>query len=337
MTGMPKAEDAISLLVMGCGSIGERHIANLRAILPKARIDVFDSEPARLRAVEEKHKVNPVKEGAITEAYDCVLVCTPPVSHVKLAIQAVDAGSNVFIEKPLSTTLEGTKELQDLLHRKRLTAFVGYSLRFNKGINIIKKLIDDQKFGKVVHASAYFGQYLPDWRPSQDYRNSYTARKDLGGGIIFDASHEVDYLMWLLGKPVSIQSDYADTDIINVNTEAVADVIMKFQKNIQGHVHMNFVRREYKRTLEVLCENGIIQWSLSDQTVRTFDASSKSWTVLEAGQPVNDMYVDEMKHVIAMVRAKSRSPIIDLENGISTLQMSLAIHESGKSGKRIML
>lgn len=337
MTGMPKAEDAISLLVMGCGSIGERHIANLRAILPKARIDAFDSEPVRLRAVEEKHRVHPVKEGAITEAYDCVLVCTPPVSHVKLAIQAVDAGSNVFIEKPLSTTLEGIDALQDLLYRKCLTAFVGYSLRFNKGINIIKKLIDDQKFGKVVHASAYFGQYLPDWRPSQDYRNSYTARKDLGGGIIFDASHEVDYLMWLLGKPVSIQSDYADTDIINVNTEAVADVIMKFQKNAQGHVHMNFVRREYKRTLEVLCENGIIQWSLSDQTVRTFDANSKLWTVTEAGQSVNDMYVDEMKHVIGIVRAKSRSPIIDLENGISTLQVSLAIHESGKSGKRITL
>lgn len=337
MTGMPKAEDAVSLLVMGCGSIGERHIANLRAMMPNARIDAFDSEPARLRAVEEKHKAHPVKDDAITAAYDCVLVCTPPMSHIKLATQAVAAGSNVFIEKPLSTTLEGVDALQDLLHGKRLAAFVGYSLRFNRGINIIKKMIDDQKFGRVVHASAYFGQYLPDWRPSQDYRNSYTARKDLGGGIIFDASHEVDYLMWLLGKPASIQSDYAGTDIINVNTEAVADVILKFPKNIQGHVHMNFVRREYRRSLEVLCENGIIQWSLSDQTVRTFDANSKSWSVTEAGQPVNEMYVDEMKHVMSMMMAKSKSPIIDLENGVSTLQVSLAIHESGRSGKRMML
>ena len=312
-------------LILGCGSIGERHIMNLLSVSRDSRIDVYDSQPERVKTIGEKYSVNTVSYKTLDSTrYDCVFVCTPPVSHIDLAIRALNSGSNVFIEKPLSHSLDRTDVLRNLTESKKLLAFVAYNLRFNKGICRIKEMIDSMKYGKIVHVSAYSGQYLPDWRPGQDYKKNYTARKELGGGIILDGSHEVNYLTWLFGNPIDIQAQFALTDIIAANTEAIADVLLRFDKDILGYIHLDFVRREYRRTLEILTQNGVIQWSLSDATIKIFDALSGSWRTIKIEETVNDMYKEELKHIIRCIEAKNRSDIINLENGISTLMLSKA-------------
>ncbi len=323
-------------LVMGCGSIGERHIRNLAAEAPGSTIDAFDPQDERLRAVAEKHRITPVKEDAIDSKYDCVLVCTPPNSHLDLAARAARVGSNVFVEKPLSSGLQGVQALRDTVKESGVLAFVAYNFRFNRGINMVKEMVASKKFGKVLHASAYFGQYLPDWRPWQDYAKSYTARKDLGGGIIHDGSHEIDYLVWLFGRPKTIQSQFAYTDTLAADTEAMADITLQFD-GTAGSIHLDFVRREYRRSLELLCENSIIQWSLSDDAVRTFDPASKSWSSQKLDEDVNEMYISEIRHVLGCIKDRKRSGIIDLENGISTLELSDAVHRSGAEGRRLTL
>lgn len=328
----------MNFLIMGCGSIGERHIINLKAILPDTRIDVFDPRHERLATVSKKYSINPVQHTEIDlRAYDCVFICTPPVSHIELAKRALNSGSNVLIEKPLSYNLEGIEGLQNLVQSKRLLAFVAYNFRFNKGIHMIRQMIKDLKFGKILHVSAYFGQYLPEWRPLQDYKESYSAVRDLGGGIIHDASHEIDYMTWLFGIPVYVESQFSFTDILSSDAEAMADILLKFNKNILGYIHLDFVRREYRRTLELLCENGLIQWSLSDATIRTFDVSSKSWNTIRLEEAINDMYIEEIRHVIGCIKSKSNSEIIDLENGILTLKLSDLVYKSESLGQRVTL
>ena len=309
---------------------------NLKATAPESYIDAFDPQLERLKVVTTKYRINSVSEKAIdSQRYDCVFVCTPPISHIDLAIRALNSGSHVFIEKPLSFSLDKTDKLQSMAIDKQLLVFVGYNFRFNKGIKTIKQLLKDLKFGKVIHASAYFGQYLPDWRPWQNYKKSYTARKDLGGGIIHDGSHEIDYLVWLLGKPISLQSQFAFTDILSADTEAITDIFLKFEKNVLAYVHLDFIRREYKRSLEILCEDGIIQWSLSDSAIKTFDPHTKKWSILELDEQVNDMYKEEIKHAIRCIQGKKRSEVIDIENGISTMKLSDAVYKSGSSGQRL--
>jgi len=323
-------------LVVGCGSIGERHIMNLKKVAPHSIIDVYDSNCERLEEIKQKYSVIKVEESVLdSNKYDCVLVCTPPVLHIKIAIRALLAGSNVFIEKPLSHNLLNIEKLKTLATRRKLLVFVGYNFRFNKGINTVKQILKECRLGKVIHISAYYGQYLPDWRPWQDYKKSYTARKDLGGGIIHDASHELDYVIWLLGKPASIQSQSALTDILSADTEAVADILLTFKENLLAYIHIDFIRREYRRAFEILCENGIIQWSLSDSAVRLFDASTKRWSVIELREEINDMYLEEMKHFIKCIRDGKKSNAIDIDNGISTLRLSNAVFESSISGKRL--
>lgn len=328
----------MEFLVVGCGSIGERHIMNLKQVVPHSTIDAWDSHHERLDEVGQKYSINKVGQSILdSKKYDCVLVCTPPVSHVEIAIRALHAGSNVFIEKPLSNNLRGIQKLQKLAAQKKLLVFVGYNFRFNKGINTIKKILDERKLGKILHVSAYYGQYLPDWRPWQDYKKSYTARKKLGGGIIHDGSHEIDYLVWLLGRPLNMQSQFAFTDILSTDTEAMADILLRFNKNVLGYIHLDFVRREYKRTLEVLCENGIVQWSLSEGAVKLFDSGNKAWNTLQLDESINDMYVEEVKHVISCIKKHGRSEIIDIKNGISSLKLSDLAHKHGSSGRKKLI
>ncbi len=326
----------MKFLVMGCGSIGERHVSNLRSVMADAVIDVFDPQQERVKLVSKKYGATPVAEERIdSAAYDCVLVCTPPVSHFRLATRALKSGSNVLIEKPLSFRLRGASKLKELALDRRLLAFVAYNFRFNRGINMVKEMVLNRKFGRIFHASAYFGHYLPDWRPWQDYKKSYTARKDLGGGIIHDGSHEIDYLLWIFGRPSRIQCQFAFTDALAADTEAVSDMLLKFRGNLLAHVHLDFIRREYRRTLEVLCEDGIIQWSLSEDVIREYDPSSKCWNETKLNENVNDMYRSEISHVLDCIKRLQRSKVIDLENGIETLALSEAAYRSGRAGKSL--
>lgn len=315
----------MKILVVGFGSIGKRHIMNLQKISDELNIEVFDEDQTKLEEIE-KLGVKIANQNSIdSEQYDCVLICTPPITHVDLAERALKSNSNVFIEKPLSYNLERLDELIQLRNEKNLLVFVGYSFRFNKGLNHVKKMVEEQKFGKILHVSSYFGQFLPDWRPNQDFKESYTLKKELGGGIVLDSSHEMDYLTWIFGKPESIQSNYVSTDILPSNAEAICDVILKFSNNLLATIHVDFIRRKYKRTLEILTENSIIEWSLGDNTLKIFDVESNSSKNISSQETINDMYVEELKHVIDCIKNHKNSNIISLENGITTMELSQKI------------
>jgi len=319
----------MKFLIVGLGSIGRRHVTNLRSLYPDSLIDVYDSNSTRISEFEEDISFHEVKKDAVkNQVYDCVFICTPPSSHVEISLMALRIGSNVFIEKPISSTSKDLDELTKIVEEKNLLAFVGFNLRFHKATNTIREMITEKKFGKLLHASAYFGQYLPDWRPWQDYRQNYTAQRKLGGGIIQDASHEVDYLRWLIGEPISVYSDFVYSESLEADSEAIADVILKFKNNILAQIHLDFIRREYKRSLELLFENGIIQWNYSKSVIETFDGINKSWNTIKIEEPDNEMYLKELEHVINCIETKTPSKIIDLNNGITTFKISSLIKKS---------
>jgi predicted dehydrogenase len=330
----------MKFLIVGCGSIGERHLTNLQKTIPDCDVSIYDPDPTRIKFITNKYQnIQSVKYDTIdSEIYDCVFICTPPISHVKLALRAAKSGSNVFIEKPLSSRADEIKDieiLQQLAHDKKLLTFVGYNFRFNKALNKIKQIIESGKHGRILHFSTYFGQFLPDWRPNVDYAKNYTARKNLGGGIIHDGSHELDYMKWLLGIPTTIQSQLAVTNIIDADTEAVADILMTFKNNILGYIHLDFLRREYKRKCEIILEKGIVEWNFPELYINIYDSMSKSWESIHIEEEINDMYKYEINHVVDCIKERKSSSIIDLGNGISTFILSCYIYESAISGNRI--
>ena len=193
-------------LVVGCGSIGRRHARNLKS-LGLQQLAFCDTNPEALQQCSQDVKgelFSNYNEALATFRPDLVLVCTPPVCHVEEALLALRAHSHVFIEKPLSHESSGIELLIAEARRNDRNVQIGYNLRFHKGLQILKEVIDSGKIGRVLWMNVEAGQYLPDWRPWQNYRESYSARKDLGGGIILDGSHELDYICWILGYPTEV-------------------------------------------------------------------------------------------------------------------------------------
>lgn len=327
----------MKFIIIGSGSIGQRHISNIKKINHKHDVDVFDLDKRKLQKLKhlDVNFLNRIDN--LKSKYDCAFICTPPISHVQYARKFLNEKIHVFIEKPLSITNIGISNLEKLTKQNSSLAFVGYNFRFNDGINLIKSIIMKQKLGKPLHASAYFGQYLPDWRPSQNYKKNYSAIKKMGGGIILDSSHEIDYLRWIFDEPKSVQSEFSYVNNLKTNVEGIAEIILKFQNNMIASIHLDFIRRDYKRGLEILCENGIINWSLKDRKIRIFNSQNNSWRNIRLKQNTNDMYVEEIKHIIKCIRNNRKSKIIDLENGINTFNISQLIIKSGHEGKRILI
>jgi predicted dehydrogenase len=324
-------------LVVGCGSIGERHIKNLKNIL-NDEILACDKDTSRLKTMKEKHgaivfddlnKVWSLKP-------DIIYVCTPPSSHIKIALEAVKHGSHVFIEKPMSHSSDGIDDLLRTAEKNNLHVFVGYNFRFEKGMQIVKKMLDEKRIGTVFSARAEFGQYLPDWRPWQDYKKSYTSRKDLGGGIILDGSHEIDYMRWLLGD-VDYISCFADkVSNLDVETEDIAEIMMKFKNGIICEVHLDFIRHGYSRNCEIIGEKGVIYWDFAEKTVKLYDSNKKKWDETKLPSDINDMYIEETKHVINTI-SNNNKPLIDGFDGKKTLEVALAAKKSAETNEIVKL
>jgi predicted dehydrogenase len=327
----------MKILVIGCGSIGERHIKNL-ITLSAGSIIVSDTNPDRLEYIKEKYFLDVFDDvdAAFTTHPDIVLVCTPPPLHIPLAMKAVDHGCHVFIEKPLSHTLEHVDGLLSKAKKKQRIVFVGYNLRFQKGIRLMKQLLEEEAIGKTLAIRAEFGQYLPDWRPSQDYTKSYTAQQSMGGGIILDGSHEIDYVRWFTGEITEVSCFAGTLGSLNVDVEDTAEILLKTTNGIIAEIHLDFLQRVYSRTCKIIGTQGTLLWDYSENMVRLYSAKTKEWKTYPVQTEPNEMYLEEMKHFLSCINGKA-VPLIDGYAAKKVLEIALAAKKSANVGKAIHL
>jgi len=323
-------------LVVGCGSMGERHIRNLKS-LKAGEIVACDTNKNRLCAMKKYNvKLYDDFEQALAQNVDAVIVCTPPNSHIPIALESINQGANVFIEKPISNTMTDVDKLIKNAAKKKLLTYVGYNLRFHSGLNIVKKMIDDNKIGRILSAHIEVGQYLPDWHPWQDYREGYTAQKKLGGGIILDASHEIDYACWLMGEVKEVFCFANKISNLKVETEDIAEILLKFKSNVVALVHLDFIQRAYSRSCKLIGEEGTIIWDFMDKSVKVYSTENKKWEVYGIKEEPNDMYLKEIKHFIRCLSEKEE-PLVDAKVGKNVLNVALAAKQSAETHKVVRL
>ena len=314
------------ILVIGAGSIGCRHIKNLNRLGYKD-IDVADPDAneERLKSLEIKNVYADFKDAVESKKYDAAFVCTPPVYHVPIASYLAKKGIDLFIEKPLSNSLRGVDALIRLKNKNKLVVMVGYNQRFNYGIRRIKSLIDSGALGrKLYYIRAEVGSYLPNWRPGRDYRKNYTARRELGGGIILDASHEIDYTLWLSGsRVVDVKAIYDKVSNLKTNVEDLAEIIMRFENGIIASVHLDMVSRSYSRECKAVGEKGHAKWIFAEDALETYTGRGKPLVRKHELDP-NQSYVDELKHFINCIKRRS-NPESNFETARETLKVVMKI------------
>ena len=323
-------------LVIGCGSIGKRHIHNLLNIGIK-NIVAVDIQRDCLIDVQKEFKIDVSSrlETALDTGVKAALICTPPASHISNALLAADVGSHLFIEKPLSNSLNGVDELIRKVKKNNLVTLVGCNYRFHPGIQRVKSLLQTNEIGDVISARAHFGQSLPAWHPWEDYRNGYSAQKTLGGGVTLDRIHEFDYLCWLLNDVKEVFSFTDHLSKLEIDTEDISEVLLRFYNGAIASIHLDYIRPIYECSLDILGEEGIIQWNSQDNYIKCYTVKKMKWEIIKwEDYDENAMYIEEMRHFLRVLNGDEES-INDVSNGKKTLQIALAAKDSAKKGKVI--
>ncbi len=327
------------ILVVGCGSIGKRHIRNLKALNSGEAI-ACDVAPERRREVEREHGIKTFSslDKALAQKPDVALICTPTSLHISSALAAAQSGCHLFIEKPLSHSLDGIDELIETIAQKALVTLVGCNMRFHPSIALMKELLESQNIGKVLCARIQAGQYLPDWHPWEDYRQGYSARKSLGGGVILDGIHEIDYITWFLGEVSQVFCFSDKLSSLETDTEDAAEIFLRFKAGAIAEIHLDYLQRSYSRSCQLIGEEGTILWDFGEKRVRLYSARTKEWQAFPE-QPnfdLNEIYIEEMKHFAQCLEGKA-NPSQDINTARRALEIALAAKESAMTGKLIRL
>lgn len=327
-----------SILIIGGGSIGKRHLRNLLSLGEKD-ITVVEVSEDRRREIAGEHVVNTVatiKDAFKQKHFTIALVCSPSCFHIEHALYCATQGCDLFIEKPLSHSIEGVDELIKLVDTKKLVTMVGSNWKFYPSFQKMKELIDGGAIGKILSARCQFGSYLPDWHPWEDHRQGYSANKALGGGVLLD-SHEFDYLTWFLGDVDKLVCFADRVGNVTVDSEDVAEAILQFKNGAVGEIHLDYLQRFYQRNFEFFGEEGTILWdvNLKKVIVKT-KANGTGEYPLDEAYDLNTMYVEEIKHFLYCVD-KRQEAIAPVEVGAKVLRLICAAKESAENNKIISI
>ncbi len=323
-------------LVVGGGSIGSRHLRNLRQLGIES-LALVEPDELRRSAATELGVVGfaRLQEGLGWGPY-CVIVATPTHLHVEQTLEVVRAGLPVFVEKPLAHAPDGLAELSKLVHDKGLISLVGCNMRFHPGPAKVKAFLEQGALGKILFARIHVGSYLPDWRPNSDYRRNYAARAETGGGCILDCIHEIDLAQWYLGRIDSVFCWAGHVSSLEIETEDVAALICRHADGAMSEIHLDYVQRTYERGCQIVGELGSLFWDFNSKAVRWYNAESKQWTAYPQPEDweINQMYVDEMKHFLECVEHK-RPTMLPIPEASALMQVVFAAKTSSQTGRMV--
>ena len=322
------------ILVIGYGSIGRRHVENLLSISDLEII--VCTKRNDIKKLGKRVKVYSTLKQCLKEKPDMGIVSNETSLHVQTAIKLAKEGLDLFLEKPLSSSLKDVKKLHTIVKKKKLIIQMGCNLRFHPCIKKIKNMVDQQKIGKIISAQVQTCSYLPDYHPWENYRRGYAARKDLGGGIILTQIHEIDYMYWLFQEVENVISMSGKFSDLDVNVEDYAASLLRFKNKIIGELHMDYFQRPDFKSCQIRGTKGEIYWDSDNNCVNIYDMNKKRWkTELEVkNYQRNFSYVEELKHFLKCVKHRKET-INDLEQGIATLKIALAIKKASKLMKAV--
>jgi predicted dehydrogenase len=339
-------------LFAGLGSIGQRHVRNLRQLLggeveilayrtlrqsPVLNADMTVNPHAAPETVYNIRSFNRLDD-ALAEKPDAVFIANPNSLHLPVALAAAKAGCHLFIEKPLADSLEGVDELIEIVERKKLVAFVAYQFRFHPGLQWIKGLLDERRLGRLVAAHIVNGEYLPDWHPYEDYRQSHAGRKELGGGALRIQTHEFDYALWMFGMPRRIYAVGGHLSRLEVDVEDSVSVLMSCGDRrglFPVHLHLDYLQRPPQRVCEVVGDEGKVHYDFYKNEVVHYDLKSKFTQQVRFEKfERNQMFLDELGHFLACVRGEAQ-PLVDLRESVRSLNLSLLADESMRTGAAV--
>ncbi len=309
-------------LVVGCGSIGKRHINNLLKEKGVSKIFVYSRRADCLKDFSAPGgRVELINDYSRITA-DFAVICNETSSHIYTALKLAKKGMHLFIEKPLSHQLKGVKALKNIAAQKGLKVFVGYNLRFLKAIEYAKDILASGALGDLCSARIEVGQYLPDWRTGRDYRETYSASRKKGGGVALDLSHELDYMCYLFGSPVKWKALKANSGALKIDSEDIFEGVYGFSNGLICSVHMDYLQRAKKRMFSLIAGKGELTLDFIAKEIKADFIGGEKSRVSRSKKffDIDKTYRDEIKDFINSIK-ENKPCSVGLEDGERVLKL----------------
>jgi len=329
------------ILIVGLGSIGERHARLVRQVNPQAKIAALRRLGSQIR-----------EEGLVDEVYYAVddvvrqfapkvaIVANPASLHLEVAMALAQAGVHLLVEKPLAPSQVGIKELVEVCLQRKLTLAVGYNLRFSVSLREFRSQIS--RVGQLCSVRAEVGQYLPSWRPGADYRAGVSASRALGGGALLELSHELDYLRWVFGDAIWVSACVGRQSTLEIDVEDTAHMVLGLNRPgaaqpLMVRLDLDFVRHDMVRQCTAIGSAGSLRWNGITGTVEWFGENGSAWQTVFSHQPVRDeTYLLQWQHFLECVRTGAK-PLVDGAAGLQVLKLVDAAKLSSEQARVIAL
>ncbi|MCC7194307.1 MAG: Gfo/Idh/MocA family oxidoreductase [Gemmatimonadaceae bacterium] len=334
------------ILVVGLGAIGQRHARNIQALRPGVELHAFRQRRLShvvtdallrddLRDVEADLGVIPHETlgAALAARPDAVVICNPSALHLGVAIEAAEAGCHLFIEKPVSHTADGLHRLQRVVARKRLIVAMGCQWRFHPCVVRLQELLARHALGAPRKTEIHYAEYLPDWHPYEDYRTSYAARSEMGGGVVLTQIHDYDLAWWLFGPVRSVSASGGKLSDLEVDVE---DTVQADLETTTGSVLIcqSMATRPSRRSIRVDGSRATAMLDLLGGQL-SVDPPVADGLVLQSFQR-NEMFRAEMRDFLECVETGG-IPRASLADGVAVLHVALAVKESMRTGRPVRL
>jgi predicted dehydrogenase len=335
----------VRILIAGLGAIGQRHARNLRMVyddglellafrrrrLPYVVTESLERDDTRNVEADLGVRVFENLDEALEARPDAVFVCTPSSQHMEIALGAADAGCHLFIEKPVSHTLDGVERLRDSVAANGKVALVGCQWRYHPCVRWLRDLLHEGTLGRLDHAEIDYGEYLPDWHPYEDYRRSYAARAELGGGVVLTQIHDYDLAWWLFGPARTVTASGGHLSDLDVDVEDTVTARLEGGA-VPVEVRQSFASRPPRRTISVAGEHGSVTVDLLNARISSHPRVASAGAFADYQR--NQMFLDEVRHFQACLAGTER-PAVPLDDGIAVLRLALSVKEAMRTGRTV--
>jgi predicted dehydrogenase len=316
----------MKFLVCGTGSIGLRHIKNLKH-LGQNDILVYSTGKSLMVGVKEEikdFKVYDNLEKALEEKPDVCMVTNPTSMHIDVALKAAKAGCNLYIEKPLSNSLKDLDLLKKIVDDKKLTTLITYQFRYHPHIIKLKAIFNNLEniYGKALYVTTEWSEYLPDWHPWENYKQGYSARKDLGGGVLLTQIHPMNYLNYIFGEIKDIKINKLATKSLDIEVDDIADLLLNFKNGMTGHIHVDFLQKPRVHTMKIVTSKGRFEWDYHQNSLIFINMQGNKEIFENDGFERNDMFLDMLKNFISSIDKKVDTKF-NLDRAIKELKLLL--------------
>jgi predicted dehydrogenase len=324
-----------AILVVGCGSIGERHLRCLQRT-GRAIVTACDANPTLLRRVTQQYQVTGFGDldAALSAGrYDGIVIGTPAHTHLDIASLGLRHGAGLLVEKPLSTGLEKTPAIRDEIAKAGRFVGVAYVYHFMPWILGARKLLREGTLSRPLQVSVVTGQHFPTFRPA--YREIYYARHETGGGAIQDAlTHVVNAVEWLVGPTTRLFCDAAHQSLEGVTVEDTVNVAAR-NRDVLVNYALNQFQAPNESFILIHCEGGSVKIEGHAQRWGIFRRGAKDWEWHKSG-PLerDDLFLAQANAFLDGLHGMP-TDLCTFDEAVQTLKSNLAALESARSGKAV--